>query len=139
MAGESEDKARSISQPIFNLLRLHSYLEEKIVYPSLKEQCERAFYEAGEEHHVADLLIQELQQFPVLAPQYTAKMAVMQQSVQHYIREEESEIFDPIRRLPQNTLEGMAREWKKQKQQSTAAWPGNFRSPAPAGYPIPNN
>jgi hemerythrin-like domain-containing protein len=124
-AGESEEKAKSISQQIFDDLKLHPTLEEKIVYPALKQQDDRVFYEAGEEHHVADLLIQELQQMPVSAPEYAAKMTVMQENVQHHIREEESEIFELIGQLPQDTLAGMAREWKQQKEQamqgSTAA------------------
>jgi len=38
-------------------LLAHTKLEEDIVYPTLKKQDESLFYEANEEHHVADVLI----------------------------------------------------------------------------------
>lgn len=110
-------KASTISEQIFNDLKLHTELEEKIVYPSLKEQDPKIFYEAGEEHHVVDLLMKELQPMEVSAPEYAAKMTVMEESVKHHIQEEESEMFKLISQLPDDILEKMAEEWKGQKQQ----------------------
>lgn len=128
-ASRDGDKTQSISQQIFNELKLHTDLEEKIVYPPLKEQDEEMFYEAGEEHHVADLLISEMQKMNVSAPDYAAKMTVMQESVKHHIQEEESEIFNLISQLPDETLNQMAQEWKQQKQQAVGSQ-GTARSRA---------
>jgi hemerythrin-like domain-containing protein len=111
-------KAKAISEQIFDDLKLHTELEEKIVYPSLKKQDAKLFYEAGEEHHVVDLLIEELQQMKVSAPEYAAKMTVMEESVKHHIQEEESEMFKLISQLPDDTLGKMAEEWKSQKQRT---------------------
>jgi hemerythrin-like domain-containing protein len=111
-----QNKAQSTSEQILNDLKLHTELEEKIVYPSLKEQDANIFYEAEEEHHVVDLLIGELQQMKVSAPDYTAKMSVMEENVKHHIQEEESEMFSLLNQLPNDTLDKMAEEWKKQKQ-----------------------
>jgi hypothetical protein len=44
------------------VVALRAIFSEKIVYPRLKEQDAKIFYEAGEEHHVVDLLIAELMQ-----------------------------------------------------------------------------
>jgi hemerythrin-like domain-containing protein len=115
-AKNGEKKADAISKQICDDLKLHTELEEKIVYPSLKEQDAKIFYEAGEEHHVVDLLIAELQQLKVSAPEYTAKMSVMEESVKHHIQEEESQMFKLITQLPDDTLDKMAEEWKRQKQ-----------------------
>jgi hemerythrin-like domain-containing protein len=117
-ASESEDQARSIAEQLFGDLKLHSELEEKIVYPSLKEQDVKLFYEAGAEHHVADLLMEEMREMPVSAPEYAARMTVMQTSVEHHIQEEESEIFELLGQLSPDDLERMAQEWKQQKQQA---------------------
>jgi hemerythrin-like domain-containing protein len=115
-AKNGEKKADAISKQICDDLKLHTELEEKIVYPSLKEQDAKIFYEAGEEHHVVDLLIAELQQLKVSAPEYAAKMTVMEESVKHHIQEEESQMFKLITQLPDDTLDKMAEEWKRQKQ-----------------------
>jgi hemerythrin-like domain-containing protein len=117
-AKNGERKADALAKQICDDLKLHTELEEKIVYPSLKEQDEKSFYEAGEEHHVVDLLIEELQQLKVSAPEYAAKMSVMEESVKHHIQEEESEMFELISQLPEDTLGRMAEEWKSQKQQA---------------------
>jgi hemerythrin-like domain-containing protein len=113
-----QNKAQSISEQILKDLELHTELEEKIVYPRLKEQDAKSFYEAGEEHHVVGLLIEELQQMKVSAPEYAAKMTVMEENVKHHIQEEESEMFSLLNQLPDDTLEKMAEEWQKQKQRA---------------------
>lgn len=117
-AKNGQNKARSISEQILKDLKLHTELEEKIVYPRLKEQDAKIFYEAGEEHHVVDLLIEELQQMKVSAPEYAAKMTVMEENVKHHVQEEESEMFDRLSELPDETLQKMAEEWTKQKQRA---------------------
>jgi hemerythrin-like domain-containing protein len=117
-AKNGEKKAEALSQQILDDLKLHTELEEKIVYLNLKEQDEKTFYEAGEEHHVVDLLIQELQQLKTSAPEYAAKMTVMEENVKHHIQEEEGQMFKLITQLPEDTLSEMAEEWKRQKQQA---------------------
>jgi hemerythrin-like domain-containing protein len=117
-AKNGEKKADALSKQICNDLKLHTELEEKIVYPSLKEQDEKIFYESGEEHHVVDLLIEELQQLKVSAPEYAAKMTVMEENVKHHIQEEESQMFKLISQLPDDTLSEMAEAWKSQKQRA---------------------
>ena len=113
-----QNKANSLAKQIFDDLKLHTELEEKLVYPELKEQDATVFYEAGEEHHVVDLLIEELEQMEVSAPEYSAKMTVMEENVNHHIQEEESEVFDRLRRLSAETLEKMAEDWIKQKERA---------------------
>src|SRR5688572_8896277 len=82
----------------------------------LIHQDPKIFYESREEHHVVDLLIEELQQLKVNNPAYAAKMAVMEESVKHHIQEEESQMFKLISQLPDDTLEELAKVWKMQKQ-----------------------
>jgi hemerythrin-like domain-containing protein len=114
-AKDGEEKADPISKQILDNLKLHTELEEKIVYPSLKDQYPKIFYESREEHHVVDLLIEELQQLKVNNPAYVAKMAVMEESVKHHIQEEENQMFKLISQLPEDTLDELAEVWKLQK------------------------
>jgi hypothetical protein len=106
-AKDGEEKADPISKQILDNLKLHTELEEKIVYPSLKDQDPKIFYESREEHHVVDLLIAELQQLKVSDPAYAAKMTV-----------EETEMFKLISQLPEDTLDELAEVWKMQKQRA---------------------
>jgi hemerythrin superfamily protein len=117
-AKDGEEKADTISKQILDNLKLHTELEEKIVYPSLKDQDPKIFYGSREEHHVVDLLIEELQQLKVSNPAYAAKMAVMEESVKHHIQEEESQMFKLISQLPEDTLDELAEVWKMQKQRA---------------------
>jgi hemerythrin superfamily protein len=117
-AKDGEEKADTTSKQILDNLKLHTELEEKIVYPSLKDQDPKIFYESREEHHVVDLLIEELQQLKVSDPAYAAKMAVMEESVKHHIQEEESQMFKLISQLPEDTLDELAEVWKMQKQRA---------------------
>ena len=84
----------------------------------MKDQDPKIFYESREEHHVVDLLIEELQQLKVSDPAYAAKMAVMEESGKHHIQEEENEMFKLINQLPEDTLDELAEVWKKQKQRA---------------------
>jgi hemerythrin-like domain-containing protein len=59
-----------------------------------------------------------LQQLKVSAPEYAAKMAVMEENVKHHIQEEESQMFKLISQLPDDTLGGVAEVWKSQKQRA---------------------
>ena len=117
-AKNGEKKADAISKQILDDLKLHTELEEKIVYPNLKEQEPKIFYESEEEHHVVDLLIKELERMKVSAPEYAAKMTVMEENVKHHIQEEESQMFKLISQLPDDTLSEMAEAWKSQKQRA---------------------
>jgi hemerythrin-like domain-containing protein len=117
-AKNGEKKADALSKQIFDDLKLHTELEEKIVYPSLKDQDPKIFYESREEHHVVDLLIEELQQLKVSDPAYAAKMAVMEESVKHHIQEEESQMFKLISQLSDETLDELTEVWKMQKQRA---------------------
>jgi hypothetical protein len=50
------------------VVALRATFLEKIVYPSLKEQDAKIFYRAEEEHHIVDLLIEELYQLSMYRP-----------------------------------------------------------------------
>jgi hemerythrin superfamily protein len=114
-ATSSSRQVGAISQQILDELSLHAELEEQIIYPLLQEQYPELFYQAQEEHHVAKVLISELEQMKPDDPSFQAKMLVLRTNVEHHIGEEESEIFDKVRQLASRRLTQAAETWEAQK------------------------
>jgi hypothetical protein len=114
-------EAAVISQQILAELSLHTELEEQIIYPLLQEQYPELFYEAQEEHHVAKILMDELQQLEAEEPAWSAKMMVLRENVEQHIKEEESAMFDKLRELSSRRLTQAAKTWEAQKSSAEEA------------------
>jgi hypothetical protein len=75
-------------------LRLHAALEEEIFYAAVRRHVGKdTMNEADEEHHVAKILIAELEAMNGSESHYDAKFTVLSESVRHHIREEEGEML----------------------------------------------
>lgn len=76
-------------------LALHSHLEETIFYPALEHEVQTRdlVFKSFEEHHVVEVLLDELDRLPVDAEQWAAKLKVLIDGVGRHIREEESELL----------------------------------------------
>ena len=76
-------------------LDIHAHIEETIFYPSIKREAEtrEVVLEGFEEHHVVKMLLKELEAVPVDTEQWTAKIKVLQENVEHHVEEEEGEMF----------------------------------------------
>jgi hemerythrin superfamily protein len=76
-------------------LTVHSEAEEKFLYPRLKEigDTKDLSYEAVEEHVVVKTLLEELVSEPKGTPEWTAKLAVFKENLEHHIEEEEGPLF----------------------------------------------
>lgn len=76
----------------------HMKGEEKAFYPVLTENDESRehAFEALEEHHVAELVLNELMKMPKSDEHWGAKLSVFKELIDHHIEEEESEIFDDV-------------------------------------------
>jgi hemerythrin superfamily protein len=83
------------------LLTAHEAMEEEVLYPALKAhpKAEELTLEAYEEHHVVDLIFEELEMTPVSDEQWGAKFTVAKENIEHHIEEEEGEMFKLIREL----------------------------------------
>jgi len=81
-------------------LKIHAEIEEKIFYPSVRNGVEEGLMnEADEEHHVAKLLIAELEQMDASDDHWEAKFTVLSENIRHHIREEEGNMLPQARRL----------------------------------------
>jgi iron-sulfur cluster repair protein YtfE (RIC family) len=80
-------------------LDVHELIEEKILYPALKAHPEATdiVLEGYQEHHVADLIVEELHGLAKDDERWGAKFKVLQESLEHHIQEEEGEMFRTAR------------------------------------------
>jgi len=76
-------------------LNVHELIEEKVLYPALKPHPEAKdiVLEGYQEHHVADLIVNELHRLAKDNEQWGAKFKVLKENIEHHIQEEEGEMF----------------------------------------------
>jgi len=82
-------------------LDVHAHIEETIFYPALKKEAETRdiTFEGVEEHHVIKILLRELAAMPVDTEQWTAKLKVLKENVEHHVEEEETDMFKSAREV----------------------------------------
>ena len=82
-------------------LDVHELIEEKILYPALKSHPEARdiVLEGYQEHHVADLIVEELTRVATDDEKWGAKFKVLKENIEHHIQEEESQMFRTARGL----------------------------------------
>jgi hemerythrin-like domain-containing protein len=100
-AGENATKRKGqLVDRIIELLTVHTYVENEVVYPRVQKLLPRLnddIDESFEEHHVADLLVVELAAMKPDAERFDAKTTVLIESVRHHIEEEEQDWFPKVR------------------------------------------
>lgn len=82
------------------LLTIHERIEEEVLYPALKAhpKARDLALEGYEEHHVVDLVLQELDATPVGDEKWAARFKVAKENVEHHIEEEEGTMFPAAQR-----------------------------------------
>ena len=102
---ESTDRAVKRRGELLNALAseltVHELIEEKILYPALKShpQARDIVLEGYQEHHVADLIMKELQGLAKNDEKWGAKFKVLKENIEHHIEEEEHEMFPTARAI----------------------------------------
>lgn len=97
-AGDAE--RREIVQQVLRDLRMHTSIEEEILYPAARQRIQRLddeVLEAYEEHHAVELLLDELDGMTPDDERFVAKVTVVKELVLHHVEEEEQEMFPEIR------------------------------------------
>ena len=91
-------KEKIIGQAV-KALKIHAVIEEEIFYPTVRAHVGgKIMNEADEEHHVAKVLIAELDR-GAKNDHRDAKFTVLSESVRHHIREEESDMLPKAKEL----------------------------------------
>ncbi|MGN6497889.1 MAG: hemerythrin domain-containing protein [Tsuneonella sp.] len=86
------DRKREIANQICTELKIHTMIEEEIFYPALEGKIEEDMLkEAYVEHDAAKVLVNEIEQGSPDEEFYDAKMTVLQEEVEHHVKEEEKQ------------------------------------------------
>ena len=104
-------------------LDVHAHIEEKILYPVLKKEAETRdiTFEGIEEHHVVKMLLAELAGMAVDSEEWTAKVKVLQENVEHHVEEEETTMFKLGREvLTKEEIEDLGTRLEAEKDKFTA-------------------
>jgi hemerythrin superfamily protein len=101
----------------------HERMEEDVFYPALRENAEakEIVLEGYEEHHVIDLILDELLDVPEDSEQWKAKLKVLQENIEHHIEEEEGEMFKKARQaFDKDMLEELGVRMAAAKEEASA-------------------
>jgi len=90
-------KKNELSDIIIDELTKHAKMEEKYLYPRLKDafsdEDDKLVEEAEAEHHVVKITMMEIKMLPPQDPQFIAKMTLLKELVNHHVKEEEKEML----------------------------------------------
>jgi hemerythrin-like domain-containing protein len=105
-------------------LQVHHKNEEKILYDVMqtKAKTRKDAIEAVEEHHVIELLLVDLENFPRDHERWAIKLEVLEEYTKHHFKEEENEIFpEGAKVLGEAELTRMAAQFEAVKDKQLAA------------------
>lgn len=98
-AGSPAQKEKLIAAAVTEL-KIHAVIEEEIFYPTVRKHVGADIMnEADEEHHVARVLIAELDGNAGGNDHRNAKFIVLAESVRHHIKEEETQMLPKAKEL----------------------------------------
>ena len=109
-------------------VKMHSQIEEEIFYPAFKAATEKTdkvdlFYEAAEEHHLVDIELPSLKAANPKSNEWKAKAKVLQELLEHHIKEEEGKMFAAARSLfDDQQLRELGDMMKARKDSLEAMW-----------------
>lgn len=92
---------KKIVAEALTVLKVHATIEEELFYPALRQEMEDEegmMEEADEEHHVAKVLIAELEKMSGNETHWEAKFIVLSENVRHHIQEEEGTMLPAARK-----------------------------------------
>jgi hemerythrin-like domain-containing protein len=122
---DSTDRARKERRELLATLtaelNAHELMEEKVLYPALQSHPEARdiVLEGYEEHHVADLIVEELKSVATDDEQWAAKFKVLKENIEHHIEEEEGEMFRVARGIfSRDQLQELAERMRALKPRS---------------------
>jgi hemerythrin-like domain-containing protein len=135
--GAEATKGRLVDK-IIELLTVHTYIENEVMYPRVREllpELEDDVLESYEEHHVADVLVLELSSMKPSDERFTAKTTVLIENVEQHMEEEEEDWFPKVRAgLGRKQLQeiGAEMEQERKKAPRRPSQPGAMKKVAKA-------
>ena len=121
---KTDDKAvqkRIVEQAVLEL-SIHAEIEEAVFYPAVREKikdAEEIMTEADEEHHVAKVLIAELEEMNGSESHFAGKFKVLAENVRHHIEEEERDMLPAVEKTDLD-LDALGAQLLQLKEKLTA-------------------
>ncbi|MNG84131.1 DNA nickase [compost metagenome] len=115
-------KRAELLQRIEQELQIHTALEEQILYPAIKQaggkEEAKMYYEAKEEHRTVDsLVLPDLLHTETGTVEFSGRVKVMKELLEHHIEEEEGELFPTAKKLlGKDVLEQLGQAMETQKK-----------------------
>lgn len=135
LASSAADGRRQQFKELQSLLQAHARAEEEVVYRPLRVRLpqEVKVLEAYEEHHIADLLLQELASDCPGGPGWNAKIRVLNELVSHHIKQEELILFALVHEhCSASEMSAMGRDFDGIKHERIESLLGPMRMATPA-------
>lgn len=113
-----EDRKAELSEKICLALKVHSQIEEEILYPQAREATgdNDLLDEAMVEHATAKSLIREIEAMEVGEELYDAKIRVLGEIVKQHIKEEEDELFPELQSAKMD-LDAIGKQLAERKEE----------------------
>ena len=116
-ADRNGDPCASIVRRTLSLLRVHSALEEELIYPVMRPIVSEAeaVDEAEVEHEIVRYLGEQLESASAVDDKFSARFAVLCEYVLHHVKEEEGELFPQLKRAKLD-WEGLCNEFTERRE-----------------------
>lgn len=110
---------RELFQVLDSKLSAHTEVEEEVLYANMKRASKDAsdVLEAYEEHRLAKLLLSELRELVPSHEKWGPKLKVLDELVQHHVREEEGVLFKEANHIFRiEDLDSLGKEYLAKKE-----------------------
>lgn len=115
-----EGTTAEVVRQIMRELHQHTTIEEEIFYPAVREADDELNDEVAEglqEHHVVDVLMNEMRDLDAGSEEWVAKMQVLMENVEHHVEEEEEDLFPDVREaMDQSKLDELGQQMAERKE-----------------------
>ena len=125
-AHEAEDTEtmKEVAGKVFDELEVHTTIEEEVFYPAVHDKSDElaeTVDEGLQEHHVVDVLMNEMRDLEAGDDEWVAKMTVLIENVEHHADEEEEELFPEVREeLGEDRVQQLGQELEQAKESAKA-------------------
>jgi len=121
---EDTDRMKEVAGKVFAELDVHTTIEEEIFYPAVRgedDELDESVDEGLQEHHVVDVLMNEMRDLEAGDDEWVAKMTVLIENVEHHADEEEEEMFPEVReQLGEERIQQLGRQLEERKESAKA-------------------
>ncbi len=118
---DDEDEKQEIFNQIADNLAVHTSIEERFFYPTVRtNETEEQVVEAYDEHLGAKKLLLECLKSQG-SPGFDGKVAALQGAIEHHVHEEEHEMFKQVKKvMDRDTLEALGEVMEKEGERLKA-------------------